>query len=232
MPVFETPGGSRMDIALPQTEWPELKEAIDAYTTLKRELKVTRARKASLEVECQKTERTATRAVKDAIRAGKGEKEAVAKFDKDLEKIEREIAACERRSKAIDEGLDEAESELILVVDDHREEWLAEVTPEVTAALDAYREAVQALGSKREAVSHVYALRDWLRGFPEEVMSFKTGSGILPKLRSPNGSPFYVHDVLAALLEDASPEPPAEIQPFRPLHPRVASGAEGGVMAP
>ena len=44
MPVFETPGGTRMDINLPQTEWPELQGAVEAYATLRRELRATRAR--------------------------------------------------------------------------------------------------------------------------------------------------------------------------------------------
>src|SRR4051812_45081938 len=107
MPIFETPGGTRMDIHLPRTEWPELQGAIDAYATLKRELRATHARKASLDSDRLKAEAAATRAVKDAIREGKGEQDAVAKLDRDLERIDREIAACDRRVRAIDDALDD-----------------------------------------------------------------------------------------------------------------------------
>jgi chaperonin cofactor prefoldin len=220
MPVFETPGGSRRDITLPQTNWPELQGAVDAYATLKRELRATHARKSSLERDLEKIEQTATRALKDAIRQGKGEKEAVAKHDKELERVKHEIAACDRREKATNEALDEAESEIIMVVDDHRSDWLEDVAPQLDAALEEYRKTVEVLASQRDDVSRLYALRGWLRGFPEEVETFKVGRGLLPKLRNPNGAPHYVHDVLAALREDATPEPPREIQPFQPLIPR------------
>jgi hypothetical protein len=223
MPIFETPGGTRLDITLPQTEWPELRGAIEAYTTLKRELRATRARKSSLESDRTKVEQAATRAVKDAIREGKGEKEAVAKLDKDLERIDREIAACDRRLRALVEGLDEAESEIVMVVDDHREEWLEEIAPELDSALNEYREAVETVAARREVVSRLYALRGWLRLFPEEVVTFKPSVAPLPKLRNMSGSPYRVNEVIVALLEDATPERPAELDPFEPLDPRVAS---------
>jgi hypothetical protein len=219
MPIFETPGGTRRDINLPQTEWPELKKATDAYATLKRELRATRARKASLESDRVRAENTATRAVKDAIREGKGEKEAVEKHDKEIERIDREIAACDRRIRALEDALDEAESEIVLVVDDNREAWLEELAPTVEEALDAYREAVSAVAAARGTVSRLYALRGWLRGFPEDVVTFKIGTGVLPKLRNFNGAAYYVSEVFAALVEDATPEPPAELEPFRPLPP-------------
>jgi tetratricopeptide (TPR) repeat protein len=217
MPIFETPGGTRREIHLPNVEWPELKKAIDEYAKHKTRMRATRSRLGFLNGEKQRVEQAATVALKTAIRDGKGEKGVADKFDEKLAQIDSEAADCDRLMRALDQALDEAEADLILVVDDHRDEWLDELEGEVASALDEYRAAIEVVEKKRGDLSRVYALRSWVRGFPEEVESFVIGRGVLPKLKSLNGAPYFVSDVFAALRDDASPQAPAGIEPFKPI---------------
>lgn len=233
MPAFETSTGSRREINLPTTEWPELQKVIEAYEDLRRERKVTQARAVTLTQERHTAEAQATQALAKAIREGKGEEAVAAKVEKEAARIDKEAAACERRLLAIEEALDSAEFDLIDVVENNRATWLEEIEAEVDSAYVEYRSAVAVLAGKRLVLSRVHALRSWLRGFPDEVESYKVGQGVLPKLRGQNGSPYAVQQVLDALTEDANPSAPEPLAPFQPLLPRLTSGVvEGGVHVP
>ena len=62
----------------------------------------------------------------------------------------------------------------------------------VEAELEEYRAAIDVLAQKRSALSQSYALRAWLKGFPEEIESFRVGVGVLPKLKGQHGDPFFL----------------------------------------
>ena len=232
MPVFETAAGTRKEIHLPTTLWPELTKAKQAYEDLQREAKVTRAKAVTLRGTRQTIETQAARDLAKAIAEKKGEDAIASRVEKELADIEKQLAACERRMRAIEEALDTAEVNLIEVVDDNRDAWLEDAAIDVESAYAEYREAVKVLAEKRRALSKAHALRSFVRGFPEEVESFKIGQGVLPKLRSQNGAPYTVQQVLDALTEDANPEAPPQVQPFEPLLPRLSSGVDGGVHVP
>lgn len=186
MPAFETATGSRRDVNLPRTEWPELQKATEAYEDLRRERKVTQARAATLSGKRHNVEAQATRDLANAIRDGKGEEAVAAKVDKEVAAIDKEAAACDRRLRAIEEALDSVELDLIEVVDENRDEWLEETETKVETAYAGYRDAVTVVAAKRHDLSRAHALRSWLRGFPDNVESYKIGQGVLPKLRGQN----------------------------------------------
>lgn len=220
MPIFETPGGSRMQLTLPQTEWPVLQEASNAYTTLLKERRVTSSRLGKLKSDRARAVEADRIALGKAIKEGKPDP-----GDKHVEKIEKEIAACNRRLEALEYALDAAETDLIDVLDEHKGEWLAQVEESATEAQAKYAEATEALASASHAYSMAVALRNWVRNFPEEETTFRVRERYLPRLKRVNGSAFYVGEVLAALREDATPAEPAVIPDAVPLLSPWASEA-------
>ena len=198
MPVFETARGSRMQIVVPRTEWPELEKAKEDYGRLLQERKVTGSRVSALQRDREKTERADATALAKWLKEGKKGKEPESK---EVEKIDKEIAACERRLVALEEALDDAEADLIEVVDEHRSEWKPRAEKELESAYAVYAEVVEALARAHEAVSAKLGLRSWLRDFPEEA-SYKPRGMLLPALRAPHGDPYMFDEVMAALRAD------------------------------
>jgi len=206
MPVFETPGGSRLQLSLPQVDWPELQEAANSYTTLMKERRVTSVRLGQLHAERDRAIEADRAALGKAIKEGKPDP-----GDKNVEKIEKEIRACNRRLEALEHALDAAESDLIDVLDEHRDEWLGEVGESVATAQAQYAEAIEAVAQASQSYAAAITLRNWIRSFPEEETSFRVRERFLPRLRNANGSAFYLSDVLTALREDAQPHEPGQI---------------------
>lgn len=209
MPVFETPGGSRLQLALPRTDWPELQEATEAYSSLLKERRVTSSRLGQLKRDRERAVEVDRAALGKAIKEGKPDP-----GDKNVEKIEKEIRACNRRLEALEHALDSAESDLIDVLDEHRDEWLAQADEAVEKAQAQYAEAIDAVSVASHAYAGALALRGWVRSFPEEETTFRVRERFLPRLRNANGSAFYLSDVLAALHEDATPAEPTPVIPW------------------
>jgi hypothetical protein len=206
MPIFETHSGTRLDVALPNTDWPELQKAVDEYRNLQRERKVAAHRLDSLQT--------------DRHRAVEADKHALAKWLRDqkgpepkanaAEKIEKEIEACKRRYEALDVALENAEIELLDLVDEHRSAWLAQVDESLEAAKEEYEKAIDALSEARVAMSREFALRRWVDQFPEQA----TFRAVVPPVRgltSLNGDPYPWDQVVSALLDDATPLVPTLI---------------------
>lgn len=201
MPIFETPGGSRLQLALPQTAWPELQEASDAYTTLLKERRVTSSRLSQLKSDRERAIAADRAALGKAIKDGKPDP-----GDKNVEKIEKEIAACNRRLEALEHALDAAESDLLDVLDANRDAWVEELDEAVVQAQAQYAAAVEAAAAASHAYSTSLALRNWVRSFPDGETTFRVRERFVPRLKNQNGGAFYVSDVLTALREDATPQ--------------------------
>jgi DNA repair exonuclease SbcCD ATPase subunit len=205
VPVFATERGSRITLSLPETDFAELNEAKTTYEQLLRERKVTEQRLRTLEREREDLVEKERRELAQAIKKGKTLKDQ----GKREERIEKEVAACKRRLEAIEEALDDAENDLIIVLDGHRDEWIPDVEGSLDEILSEYSEAVEALAEVRARVSSKYTLLRWLRGFPETEQTYNVAPGIalLPRLRAAHGEPYRFDEVLEALREDAQSRP-------------------------
>jgi hypothetical protein len=215
MPVFETARGGRLDLALPHTRWKELEEAVDAYEKLKRERKVTNSRLAGLTREREKAIEADRRALAKAIKEGKRDP-----GNKAIERIEKEIQACNRRLEALEEALDDAEGDLIAVVDEHREAWVEEAEAAHLEAREAYAEAVEELSLSRTVLAERFSLYSWVKHFPDEelgTLSYRVRDSYLPGLLASWGDPYTFTDVLVALREDAQGRPDGDHAPGDPL---------------
>jgi hypothetical protein len=231
MPVFETERGSRVLLSLPATEFPELNEAKGIYEKLVQEKRITEQRLRTLDDERDKAIKTEKRALAKAIKQGK--EGSLKDQGKAEERIEKERAACARRLEAIEEALDEAESDLIALVDEHGAAWLEKVERSLDEVLSVYADAVEALASIRGDVSSKYALIRWLRGFPETELSFNDAPGIalLPRLRAAHGEPYHFAEVLETLREDAQTRPkpvPHAAQETQRIHEERLVNERGG----
>jgi hypothetical protein len=210
MPVFATERGGRLHVVLPRTEWKELEGAAEEYARLLQEQKVTRSRLQMLRNEHEKAERKDASELARWIKDGKKGREPEPKA---VEKIDKEIRACERRLVAIEEALDDAESDLIDVVDEHRNEWKASIEAELDAAYDEYAEAVEKLAQVHDTLSAKLGLRSWLHFFPEDEISYVPRGMLLPTLRAAHGDPYLFSQVVSALREDASVHRPEGSRP-------------------
>ena len=205
MPVFETSVGTRLEIVLPDTEWPELQEAVDEYRKLQA------ARKAAAG-ELDKLTNDLGRAVQQdraahaaAIREGKPDPGGKA-----VEKIEKDIIACKRRYEALDVALEDAEIELLDVRDKNNERWLEEIDGSLGQVREEYEGAIDALVEKRLALARSQSLRRWVVNFPAQA-SYRFVVPGVRKIVSPNGEPYFFNEIESALRADANPPQPVEI---------------------
>jgi hypothetical protein len=206
MPIFETHAGSRLDVVLPNTEWPELQKAVDEYRELQRERKVAAHRLDALQTERHRAVESDKLALAKWIREKKGQEPKA----NAAEKIDKEIEACRRRYEALDVALEEAEIELIDLVDAHRSEWVAEVDEALEASKEAYEQAISAMTETRSVLAHQFALRRWVDQFPD-IASFRMAVPPVRGLAAVNGDPYQWQQVVAALLADANPPVPTVI---------------------
>lgn len=217
MPVFETSRGGRLDIGLPRTQWRELESAREAYEQLKRERNVTASRVLSLERKREKAIDADRRALAVWIKNGQKGAEP---GPKEVEKIENEIRACNRRLEAIEDALDDAETDLIAVIDEHRDAWVEEVEDTHAQAREEYERAVEALSAARDVVSERFSLLYWLRWFPDEekgAVSYRVRGSYVGKLIASWGDPYTFTQVIDALREDARARPDIEATHLRDL---------------
>jgi hypothetical protein len=203
VPVFETERGGRIDLVLPPPEWKELEQVITAYEDLKGERNVTLSGLSGLTAERERAIEADRRVLKEWIRDGKKGTEPAAK---EVEKVEKRIAACNRRLEALEEALDDAETDLIAVVDEHGGAWAEEVDVTHAEAREEYAQAVEALSVARNKVAQRFALLYWLRHFPDEVR-YRVRGAYLPGLIASWGDPYTFADVLVALRDDAQARP-------------------------
>ena len=193
MTLFETQSGRGVDINLPHTEWEELERVRVALEDLKKERRVTATRLSSLSGERERAISKDRDALAQAIREGKSDP-----GDKSVEKVEKEIQACNRRIEALDVALEDTERDLIAVVDEHREEWAPEVEGALEGARQEYGEAIEALARAYAKVTSTYALLRWVKLFPEQEMSYRVRGMKVNALRGQHGDPYLFDEVLGA----------------------------------
>lgn len=199
MATFETKSGRRLDITPPPPGiWEELDEPANVYRKLVQERKVTGTRLGGLRGQRERVIEAERAALAKALKEGSKEPDS-----SKSERLAKEIEACERRLSALEEAIDLAVADLIVAIDEHREDWTEEVLEQVAAAQAEYQRAVDEVSSASQEVLAKIALLRFVRLFPEDEISYRIrGSNVLA-LRSPNGDPYSLYDVLAALAEDA-----------------------------
>jgi hypothetical protein len=200
-PLLEGPRGGRLQITLPKVEWPELKQAIEKYRDSDSKLRATYQRLSTLRnVERERAEVKDRRALKKALSENKSDPGTP-----ETDKIDKEIEFCKRHVKALEELLDEAEMELLEVLQDNRETYLAEIEARIERARDEYGEAVEALVTPRRKLSAAQALLYWVRDFPEVLSYRPSADGRVLALVGLNGEPMFLSQILDALRQDAHP---------------------------
>jgi seryl-tRNA synthetase len=223
MPMFETARGTRMIFSLPPTPWEEFEKVSKAYRELAQERQVTSRRVGALVNDRERAIHQDRDALARAIREGKPDP-----GNKKIEQIEKETEACRRRVEALELALDDAESEIMDVLDEHRSEWAEEVRAEVLEAQAAYAEAVEAVAAARHKVSMKFSLLFWIEGFPDTQTSYRVRGSYVGKLKAQNGDPYIFDQVVEALREDAQPafQPveEQEVQHASPLQPAMRKG--------
>ena len=199
MPVFETERGRRLQIVLPRTDWKELTAATEKYADLLRDRRATESRLHTLGGEREKAERKDASELKKWLQEGKKGRQPEPKA---VEKIDNEVRASKRLIDTIDDSLDDAETHLIAVVDEHRDEWKEAAEVELTSAYDEYAAAVEQLAEVHDRLSASLGLRSWLQFFPEDPFYVPRGM-LLPTLRAAHGDPYLFDEIVTALREDA-----------------------------
>jgi hypothetical protein len=203
MPAF----GTRLDITLPQTEWPELQAATEGYNRLKAERKATQQRLGGLRHRRERAVEADRVALAQAIREEKPDP-----GDKTVEKFDKELLACNRRLEALEVALDEAEVELIDVIDRHRNEWLEQAEAKLDSAYETYAEAIETLAAAGDAVAREWGLVRWIKNFPEEEVAYRVRGSYVIGLKATHGDPYSLFQIIEALRADAKrPDPPRVI---------------------
>lgn len=220
MPIFETPGGSRMDLLLPGgTPWDDLNKVIAEYKVLLRHRKAAGQRLGAVARAQEQAVRKDLEALKEALLAGKDDPGPVHE-----EKAKKEAEAARRRYDALDLALEDAERKLIDVIDAHRDEWVAEVEAQEEKAREEFELVVEELSAKRSRLAFRRGMKYWLQRFPDQP-SFRFGVGPVRALTAPHGDPYMWDQVVSALLNEAQPSQPSGTPLGFPVLPVEASQA-------
>ena len=121
--------------------------------------------------------------------------------DQAVEKIDKDMANTHRIIESLEIAIEDAEQELIGVVDEHQAKWIAEADEEIDADVEAYSAAVDELEAKRTKLTESVALKRFFNTFPEH--GYRPGHWHVFGLISPNGDPFRWDQVTEALRNDA-----------------------------
>ncbi len=119
------------------------------------------------------------------------------------DRVDKEIVAAERRRTALERAINDAEAELIALVEAHRAEWLEAVDERLERQQERKRELLMAFAEERAAIVTTLSLRHWLSGFPTRQTSVRrVGSPPVATLLGRNGEGLAWETILAALEAD------------------------------
>lgn len=196
--------------------WDELKKPIAEYQKLVSDRHLAYTRLGKLENDRARAVERDRLALAKALREG-GEDPG----DKGVEKIDKEMANTRRMVEALEVAIEEAEQELIGVVDDHKSTWLDDVDAELDADAEEYLAAVEQVEAARTKLTESVGLKRFLHTFPEH--GYTPGHWPVFGLIATHGDPFRWDQVVEALRKDAEiartpsqkPEPVEASGPIR-----------------
>jgi hypothetical protein len=180
----------------PDRLWAELKEPAAEYRKLIGDRQAAYHRLSSLEDQRTKAIDADRRALAKALREG-GEDPG----DTAVEKIDADMAACRRLIESLELAIDEAESDLMGVVDEHQPAWVKEVDAEVDADAQEYLAAVEHVEAMRTKLAETVALKRFLNTFPEH--GYNSSHWPVWGLLARHGDPYRWDEVIDALRKDA-----------------------------
>jgi hypothetical protein len=199
MAVGEVSRGRRLDVSLPPPGiWEELDEVSATYLRLVADRKATGTKLSALRGALERAKDAERHALAQAIKDRKAEPKAT-----EVEKIEKQIEACERRFAAVEEAIDDALAEVHITVDERRGEWCEDALSRLTDAQSQYAEAIEEVVSRAQDVYAAVALLRFARLFPDDEVAYRARGSMLPTLRGMNGDPFSSFDVFQALRDEA-----------------------------
>jgi uncharacterized protein YukE len=200
MSVAEIESGRRLDVQVPPTSnWAELEQPAAKYREVVGKRNAAARRLSGLQGELQRATDADRIALAKAIKEG-----AKDPGPSRVEKIKKEIAACERFLASSEEAVDMALQDVIDAVDEHRDEWQGEAEEALQEARRAYAETVEEMVAAKEHVSAKYALLAWVAGFPEQELTFRVRGSYGGGLKAENGDPYFFSQVIDALRADAA----------------------------
>jgi chromosome segregation ATPase len=201
MPIFETATGSRLDLVLPDTHWPELQKAVESYRDLLMQRRVAAARLDTLNDERIKALEADRAALAKAIRAKKPDPGSGA-----VEKIDKEIVVCKRRFEALDVAIEQAELDLLAAIEENRETWIAETEESVESVSRKFEETIEPMNAARLELASLRSLRNWLTRFPDEQASYRHIVPSIQSLLAPSGDPYQWGQLVEALIAEVHPK--------------------------
>ena len=156
----------------------------------------------------------------DAIEAG----EPMPKTGKHLAAHERAVADHERAMGAAQIALARTEARVMALIEEHKSEWLARAESDYAGAIDACREAIDALALTTARVGRALAIKRYLGAFPRDRYAGATNFS-LKELRQTNGGEYTITHVVPALTSlverlENPPEPKPVVR-----HPLLAQRA-------
>jgi hypothetical protein len=122
------------------------------------------------------------------------------------DKQDKEKAEWEDRFAAITEAIRTVEDEVLAMVEERREEFIAIAREAADAKREDLLVALQQVQEANSATREAHALLKWVSLFPDMKGTYKTPDG-LTSLRSPSGDLYPASVVIASLLEEASIAP-------------------------
>jgi hypothetical protein len=190
--------GTLTPFRLPPIEmaWDELKGPIKEYRKLVSDRHLALTRLGKLENDRARAVEADRRALAKALRAGGDDP-----GDSAVEKIDKDMANTRRQVEALEIAIEEAEQELIGVVDENQAAWIENVEDEIAGVSQDYLAAVDALEAARERLSSSVGLKRFLHTFPEH--GYTSGHWPVFGLIARSGEPFNWDEVVEALRKDA-----------------------------
>lgn len=176
--------------------WDELKNPAAEYRKLVSDRHLAYTRLGTLENDRRRAIERDRLALAKALREGGKDP-----GDKAVEKIDKDMANTRRIIEALEIAIDEAEQELIGVVDDHQLAWLEDVDAELDADAQEYLTKVDEMEAARTKLTESVALKRFLNTFPEH--GYTPGHWSVFGLIGQSGDPYRWDQVTEALRRDA-----------------------------
>lgn len=193
--------------------WDELKNPVAEYRKLVSDRHLAYTRLGKLENDRSRAIERDRLALAKALREGTEDP-----GDKAVEKIDKDMANTRRIIEALEIAIEEAEQELIGVVDDHKSAWLDDVDAELDADADEFLAKIEELEAARTKLTESVALKRFLNVFPEH--GYTPGHWSVFGLIGQSGDPFRWDQVTEALRKDAE----VARKPSQKSEPVEASG--------
>lgn len=140
--------------------------------------------------------------------------------DKKVKQLDKDLTQTRRMIEALEVAIEEAEQELIGIVDDNRSKWLESAEVYLEGDVAQYLDAIEQVEQARMKLFEGLAIRSFLNGFPESKGYVPSTGGRVPGLLGRNHEPYRWDEVMEALRKDAEvtkPQPSAERDDDGPL---------------